>query len=195
MALYRAMMADWREAFKNPDLPFYLVQIAGVAWAGEGADYWRGVRDAQQALMNEEKNVYMTVSYDLSEPDNIHPAKKQPMGERLAAAALANTYGKDVNWRCPTVSSVEIVEDKLILNCDHVSSWHTCDGGEIEGFFFVDRNGKREKASLTARGTSLVCDISENTSAEYIEYSVLNYSYTNLLNEHNLPLTPFKSKF
>lgn len=195
MALYRAMMADWREAFKNPEMPFYLVQIAGVAWHGDGADYWRGVRDAQEELSKQERNVYMTVSYDLSEPDNIHPAKKQPMGERLAAAALANTYGQDVAWRCPTVSSIETDENKLILHCANANEWHTSDGGEIEGFFFVDRDGKREKISVLASGSELICQIPENSGAEYIEYSKLNYSYTNLLNEHNLPLTPFSFKF
>ncbi len=194
MALYRAMMADWREAFKNPNMPFYLVQIAGVAWHGEGADYWQGVRDAQESLMNEEKNVYMTVSYDLSEPDNIHPAKKQPMGERVAAAALANTYGRDIVWHCPTVSAVERNDNELILHCTNFAEWHTSDGGEIEGFFFVDKDKNRKKAQVTARGTDLVCkDLPEG--AEYIEYSKLNYSYTNLLNEYNLPLTPFSFKF
>jgi sialate O-acetylesterase len=194
MANYRAMMADWREAFKNPNMPFYLVQIAGVAWHGEGADYWRGVRDAQESLMNEEENVYMTVSYDLSEPDNIHPAKKQPMGERLAAAALANTYGQDVAWRCPTVTDAQKNENSVILLCADASEWHTSDGGEIEGFFFVDRDGKREKISVLANGSELICQIPENSSAEYVEYSKLNYSYTNLLNEYSLPLTPFEIK-
>ena len=195
MALYRAMMADWREAFKNPDMPFYLVQIAGVAWHGDGADYWRGVRDAQEELSNQEKNVYMTVSYDLAEPDNIHPAKKQPMGERLAAAALANTYSQDIAWHCPIVSAVEKDNNELVLHCEYVTEWHTSDGGEIEGFFFVDRGGKREKISVLASGSELICQIPENSGAEYIEYSKLNYSYTNLLNEHNLPLTPFSFKF
>lgn len=192
MANYRALMADWRDAFKNPEMPFYLVQIAGVAWHGDGADYWQGVRDAQEALMNEEKNVYMTVSYDLSEPDNIHPAKKQPMGERLAAAALANTYGHDIRWRCPTVSSVAVEENMLVLHCADATEWHTSDGSEIEGFYFVDKDGKRERASVCANGSKLICQIPENANAEYIEYSRLNYSYTNLSNEDSLPLTPFK---
>ncbi len=193
MALYRAMMADWHEAFKNPNMPFYLVQIAGVAWHGEGADYWQGVRDAQESLMNEEKNVYMTVSYDLSEPDNIHPAKKQPMGERLAAAALANTYGRDIVWHCPTVSAVERNDNELLLHCTNVAEWHTSDGGEIEGFYFVDKDGGRERANVSADRRKLVCkDLPD--SAEYVEYSRLNYSYTNLLNEDQLPLTPFKLK-
>jgi hypothetical protein len=116
------------------------------------------------------------------------------MGDRLAAAALANTYGKDVAWRCPTISSIETDENKLILHCANVNEWHTSDGGEIEGFYLVDKDGKREKISVFANGSSLVCKIPENSRAEYVEYSKLNYSYTNLFNEYSLPLTPFEIK-
>ena len=117
------------------------------------------------------------------------------MGERLAAAALANTYSQDIAWHCPIVSAVEKDNNELVLHCEYVTEWHTSDGGEIEGFFFVDRGGKREKISVLASGSELICQIPENSGAEYIEYSKLNYSYTNLLNEHNLPLTPFSFKF
>ena len=195
MALYRAMMEDWREAFKNPELPFYLVQIAGVGWHGDGVDYWKGVRDAQEELSKTEKNVYMTVSYDLSEPDNIHPAKKQPMGERLANAALANTYGKDVNWRCPTVCEHIVNGEDVTLICKDVTKWHTLDGDEIKGFYLVNKRGERKETSACADGEKLVIKLCADFDVEYIEYSKLNYSYTNLLNEYSLPLTPFKIKF
>ena len=134
----------------------------------------------------------MTVSYDLSEPDNIHPAKKQPMGERLAAAALANTYSQDIAWHCPTVSAVEKDNNELVLHCEYVTEWHTSDGGEIEGFYFVDQYGTRKKAQVAQDGKNLVINMPDENGAAFIEYSALNYSYTNLQNEHNLPLTPFK---
>lgn len=195
MAIYRAMMADWRNAFNNPDLPFYLVQIAGVGWHGDGADYWQGVRDAQEELSKIEKNVYMTVSYDLGEPDNIHPAKKQPMGERLAAAAIANTYGKDTVWKCPTLLSAETDGSKIRLKCADVAEWHTLDGKEIEGFYIVNRDGARVKVKANADASDIILSIPDGEITAAIEYSRLNYSYTNLWNEHNLPLTPFKFKF
>ena len=192
LALYRAMMADWRDAFNNPEMPFYLVQIAGVARGGEGADYWIGVRDAQKALMDEEKNVYMTVSYDLSEPDNIHPAKKQPMGERLAAAAIANTYGQTIVWKCPEALSASLEGNTVRINCTDVSVWHTLDGKEIEGFYIVNKAGIRVKVGAKADGSDIILSIPDGESADAVEYSRLNYSYTNLWNELDLPLTPFK---
>ena len=195
MALYRALMEDWRTAFQNPEMPFYMVQLAGVGWHGDGADYWQGVRDAQEELSKTEKNVYMTVSYDLSETDNIHPAKKQAMGERLANTALANTYSKNVNWRCPTVESFEKETDKAIMHCINVTEWHTLDGDEIKGFYLVNKNNERKETSVFADGDKLTVELTADFDAEYIEYSKLNYSYTNLLNEYSLPLTPFKIKF
>lgn len=192
MALYRAMMADWRDAFKNAEMPFYLVQIAGVAWHGDNADYWTGVRDAQKSLMDEEKNVYMTVSYDLSEPDNIHPAKKQPMGERLAAAALANTYSVPTAWKCPEAVSATKTDNTVRVQCVGATEWHTFDGKEIEGFYIVNRNGARTKVAARANGSDIILTLPENDDTFAVEYSRLNYSYTNLWNEHSLPLTPFK---
>jgi len=192
LALYRAMMADWREAFKNPDMPFYLVQIAGVAWHGEGADYWRGVRDAQEELSKQERNVYMTVSYDLSEPDNIHPAKKQPMGERLAAAALANTYGQNIVWKCPEAVSASLEGNTIRIRCAGASAWYTLDGKEIAGFYIVNKAGVRVKVDAKADGSDIILSVPDGEAASAVEYSRLNYSYTNLWNEHSLPLTPFK---
>ena len=143
-------------------------------------------------LSKQEKNVYLTVSYDLSEPDNIHPAKKQPMGERLAAAALANTYGQNIVWKCPEAVSASLEGNTIRIGCAGVISWHTLDGKEIEGFYIVNRNGERVKADAKADGGDLILSIPDGETADAVEYSRLNYSYTNLWNEHSLPLTPFK---
>lgn len=192
VALYRAMMADWRDAFRNPDMPFYTVQLAGVAWHGDTADYWSGVRDAQRELSENDKNVYMTVSYDLSEPDNIHPAKKQPMGERLAAAALANTYGQDVVWQSPICLKAERTASHIVLTFDNATAWQTPNGEEISGFYLYREDGSCFPSRAEAQGASICLDCPDGVSA--VAYGRLNYSYTNLYNEHMLPIVPFKKE-
>ena len=190
-AVFHALEADWREAFENPSLPFYTVQLAGVVRNGPDADYWKGVRDAQEELAKEE-NCYMVVSYDLSEPDNIHPAKKQPMGERLAAAALDCTYSIPTEWRSPTVEDVTTDGREIVLHISNNSKLVSNDGGELQGFFVLDKDSVRHKAEAHAENGTVRISCSECDDIYAVEYGRLNYSYSNIVNEKGLSLTPFK---
>ena len=114
------------------------------------------------------------------------------MGERLAAAALANTYSLPMAWKCPEAISASTDGDSILIKCSYATAWHTFDGNEIEGFYIVNRDGIRIKTTASACGSDISLIIPDGEVAQAVEYSRLNYSYTNLLNEHNLPLTPFK---
>jgi sialate O-acetylesterase len=74
-------------------LPFYFVQIAPFGYKELNAGY---LREAQQQTMLTVPNTGMVVTLDVGEYASIHPRKKQQVGERLAAWALAETYHKKV---------------------------------------------------------------------------------------------------
>lgn len=88
---------DLREKM-NQNFPFYYVQLS--SHAGDGLKSWSGIglqRAVQFDGLKVIKNSGMVVSMDMGylpgQTDWAHPDRKQPVGERLAALALARDYG------------------------------------------------------------------------------------------------------
>lgn len=85
--LFPAVVQSFRTAFDNPNLPFYFVQLADCARPS-----WPHFRESQRKLAEAIDNCEMVVSMDYGDPNDVHPRRKQPIGERLARVALENLY-------------------------------------------------------------------------------------------------------
>ncbi len=187
-ALFHAMAADWREAFHRPELPFYMVQLAGCTMDGNEKSNWNGARLAQQTLPQEDAHFHTVVSYDLAEADNIHPAHKQPMGERLAAAALCEEYGRPVRWRSSALARTERKGQQIRLFFTEAERL-TCIG-EPYGFFFTFPDGHRAPAPATLEGACVCLTVPEG--ATLLGYADCNFAPATVYNECGLPLFPFQ---
>ena len=87
-AIFPVLVADWRRAFGR-ELPFGIVQLPGL----DRPD-WPAFRDGQRRLAEQIPGTGLVVTIDLGDPKDVHPADKRPIGERLAAWALASVYGR-----------------------------------------------------------------------------------------------------
>ena len=92
------MVEIWRDLFNDPDaqLPFYEVEIAPYAYGAGQNGHAALLRAAQHEAAGRIPNAGIVVTNDLVSPeeyDNIHPSRKQPIGERLACLALNRQYG------------------------------------------------------------------------------------------------------
>jgi len=90
-----AWMASWRRQFRDPNLPFLIVGLAG--W---GTPTSKPVESGWASLINEQRlgvsrdpNAALISAIDLGIPADIHPANKQEVGHRLALAANRIAYG------------------------------------------------------------------------------------------------------
>jgi sialate O-acetylesterase len=92
-----AFMADWREQFGKPDLPFLIVGLAGfgkpVATPHESG--WAEVINDQRMAVQTDHRAALISAIDLGSPRDIHPSDKQEVGHRLALAAQSLAYGSD----------------------------------------------------------------------------------------------------
>lgn len=86
-AILPVLIADWRRAWGH-ELPFGIVQLPGM-----GRPDWPAFRDGQRRLAEAIPGTGLVVTIDLGDPREVHPADKRPIGERLAAWALADVYG------------------------------------------------------------------------------------------------------
>lgn len=89
--LFPAMVHAWRKAWNIGDFPFYYVQIAPYDYksACNASAY---LREAQSNSLKKISNSAMVVTLDIGDNKDIHPARKQEVGRRLALLALKRTY-------------------------------------------------------------------------------------------------------
>lgn len=91
-----ALIASWRVRFRNPELPFLVVALAGFGKpsSAPAASGWAQLIDEQRRAASSDAKAALVVATDLGETDDIHPANKQEVGRRLALAARSVAYGE-----------------------------------------------------------------------------------------------------
>ena len=91
-ALMQLLVADWRKRWQQPNLPFYWVQLPAIHEPAR--QFWPEFREVQRQLTTEITNSGMAVALDVGTPKDVHPRNKRAVGERLAALALRDLYGR-----------------------------------------------------------------------------------------------------
>ncbi|MGM9802829.1 MAG: sialate O-acetylesterase [Muribaculaceae bacterium] len=189
--LMQQLIESWREKFNN-DFPFYIVQIAPYNYndSNGNAAY---VREAQQKVCEMVPNTALVVTNDVGDPTNIHPAKKQEVGLRLANMALGRIYHRlDDGYETPFFASHSMQKEKITLSFSHAGSKLICSGKEIIGLRITDANGNEIKAKTRIVGNELQIDVKKAAMPLEVSYCYDNATIGNLFNAHQLPIAPFK---
>lgn len=205
---FTAMIADWRELFEQPDLPFVCVQLAGFADGRKETDGtdWARLREAQRCVSEHTKNVFMAQAYDLGEYNDLHPSDKKSVGKRIALAAEKLIYGQDVVCQGAYVKDVSRCKDevKVVFGPEdtvlHIGVQGTAGAraqnvsDTVMGFAWVQADGSRSKAQAKLTGKNIV----ELTMPQAYQCVGLSYAWNdcpldaNLYNEQNFPVIPFE---
>ncbi len=84
--LLTAMIADWRRTFNNPELPFYIVELADFLSKEDtgGRRAWAEMRKEQARVAESNRNTRLIRNSDLGEWNDIHPLDKKTLGNRAA---------------------------------------------------------------------------------------------------------------
>jgi sialate O-acetylesterase len=81
VALLTALITGWRTKFNNPQLPFYIVELADFM---KNDRAWKEMQQIQQQAVEQNINTFFIPNADLGEWNDIHPLAKKPLGERIA---------------------------------------------------------------------------------------------------------------
>lgn len=183
------MIKAWRDKWQQGAFPFYYVQIAPWNY-GDGPS--QEIREAQRLSLATE-NTGMAVTMDIGDNQNIHPANKHDVGDRLAFWALNKVYGKsDVNYSGPLYKSSEVSGSKIVLSFDYA------DGLKLaspKGFEICGADGKYYDATAKVVGDKI-----ELTSPKVKAPVAARYLWTNctngedLFNAAGLPASSFCTK-
>ncbi len=199
MPRMNTLVSHWRGKWNDADneLPFYMVEIAPYTYESGEVSNPSILRQLQHQAAEEIPNGGIVVTNDLVmsyERDNIHPAKKKEVGERLSYLALNRNYGYD----CIPCDSPKAL--RCFLNDDGdiavelsdvpngLNRWNEIAGLEVAGgdgvFYPVTRASMESDRCLT---------ISHPEVPEpcQVRYGWGDFNPGNLANTAGLPVVPF----
>ncbi len=193
--LLPAMIGDWRKLFHQDDFPFYIVSLPAFMHrrAEPSDDSWAELREAQAFTANNVKNVGLAVTVDTGDPDNIHPADKQIVGERLALCALAKNYGEKISYEGPTYVSLEQLPGALKLHFKHTDGGLTVKGEKLGEFSVAGKDHQWHWAEAKLDGDSIIVASSAVPEPEAARYAWQANPAATLFNSAGLPAVPFRT--
>lgn len=187
--LFPEMIQSWRRAFGQRDFPFLAVQLAPF---GPGNNYAE-LREAQLVTTKVLPNVGMAVITDVGEENDIHPKKKEPVGQRLALAARKIAYGQNVAHSGPLYRSMRFEGSRVILQFDQVGQGLEARGGSLAGFTIAGADGNFVPAEARIEGDTVVVTAQSVPKPVAVRYGWANYPVVNLWNKDGLPASPFRT--
>lgn len=201
-----ALIEGWRAKFNDNTLPFYLVQLTPFAedynttnppGGDKTLNYLAKFREGQANVLSL-AGTGMAVTMDVGEENNHHPRNKKPVGERLAALALSNTYGLPVECYGPHYSSWLASGSTATIHFKPgtANGLTTAGGQPLKQFFFVagtDNVFRQGKAVINGSDLIVTAPAGTPLPLQAVRYAFTNAPVTNLQNSAGLPAEPFRT--
>lgn len=189
--LFTGLIRQWRHSFQQGDLPFLFVQLPNHAPANDPSQtQWAWLREAQATALKLPE-VFMAVTIDLGEADNIHPLKKQPFGNRLAALAKAKVHGQPVPHSGPVFSHAVREGAKMRVHFTSASALRT--KGPLTEFVVAGSDRKFLPATARIDGDTIVVESENVLEPVAVRYAWRNFPEVHLFNADGFPAAPFRS--
>lgn len=190
--LFPALINEWRTGWHQNDLPFLFIQLPKY---DKGGREWPDVREAQLLTSMNVKNTGMVVAYDQGNPDNIHPTKKDIVGDRLVKLALGIVYGEKRIYSGPVYQSMIIKGNKVEITFSNIGNGLSTfnKSNEVLGFTIAgtDNNFLPAKACISENKVIVSNDLISNPIA--VRYGWANCMDINLINAEGFPASPFRT--
>lgn len=184
--LLPAMIADWRNVW-GKELPFLFVQLA------PHRSIHPAFREAQHRIWEKTPRTAMVVTTDVGDAANIHPTRKRPVGERLALAARALSYGEKLASSGPVFKSMRIEKDRAVISFTHTGTGLLAKDGALKGFTVAGPDGKFHPADAVIEGATVVVTSNKVPRPTAVRYNWAMVPDGNLFNREGLPAAPFRS--
>jgi sialate O-acetylesterase len=195
-ALLTALMGDWRAKFKNPDLPFMVVQLPNfgqpvIAPVNSG---WSDLREAQRLAVLDDKAAGLAVTIDAGENDDIHPPNKQIVGQRLARLARNLVYKQEVAPNGPIIKSATRSDRGIVVSFDGIDGRLIARSGTAPIAFEIcgqDQSTCRF-AEAMIEGNTVILRASDPAVVQRVRYCWGDAPVCNLYDSAGLPAGPFE---
>lgn len=201
--LFPDMIRNWRVDWDQGDFAFLAVQLA--PWdrnrnrapheiAGEiGESPWAELREAQVLATKVLPAVGLAVITDVGDKDDIHPAKKEPVGRRLSLLARSIAHRERLVANGPLYRKMKVKDGRVMLDFEHVGGGLETRGGELRGFTICGADRKFVPAMAEIEGRRVVVHTPLVPEPVAVRYGWADYPIVNLFNREGLPASPFRT--
>lgn len=192
VALYprvmEALVKDWRGLWGEGDFPFYVVQLAAL----DNVSNNPAVREAQAKILALPKTG-MAVTIDIGDEKDVHPHNKEPLGERLTKIALAQTYGRKVEFSGPVYVGAKVEGGAMRVTFSHAAGLTGKDGA-LKTFEVAGSDRVFVEAEAVVEGRTVVVKSDAVAAPVAVRYAWASYpAGANLYNGDGLPAAPFRT--
>jgi sialate O-acetylesterase len=182
------LVTQWRKLWGEGDFPFYAVQLAALKNTSNNPM----VREAQAKILSVPKTG-LAITIDIGDPTNVHPKNKEPLGQRLTDIALANVYGKKMEFEGPMYASMKVDGSAVRVKFTHAGGLMAKDG-PLKWFQIAGADEKYVDADAKIEGDSVVVSSAIVPAPVAVRYAWDNYPEgANLYNAAGLPAAPFRT--
>jgi sialate O-acetylesterase len=182
------LISDWRKLWGR-ELPFYFCQLAALRNNSNGPQ----VREWQAEALKLPKTA-MAVTIDIGDEKNVHPKNKQDVGDRLTRIALANVYGRKLEYSGPVYESMKAKGNAIRLKFSHPGGGLVAKNGPLQTFEVAGADGKFVPAEAKIDGDTVLVSNASVTNAVAVRYAWSSYPEgCNLYNAAGLPAPPFRT--
>lgn len=196
--LLKALIGDWRVAFEQNDLPFYIVSLPAFgqrhASPPQTSDGWTLLRAAQAETAATVPQAAIAITVDTGDAHNIHPTSKRPVGERLAADALALHYHLPVPHEGPSYASYQVNGAQFLIRFSHTEGGLAVHGGHLGEFSVAGADHVWHWADAKITGADTITLTAKDVPAPLAaRYAWQSNPEATLYNGSGLPAVPFRT--
>lgn len=193
----QGLIRSWRKEFNNPEMPFYIAQIAPHTYVNQQGAL---LRESQDYVAATEPGCELVVTNDGQEiPGDVHPRLKKNVCHRFALCALGHHYKKDVGqWRSPAYDKKEINGSEVTVSFKNLPTVLQVRGEKIIGFQIGEKNVDGTiryvlaEARLDESGKNVILSSDQIKNPSDVRYC-FDESVGNVFSAEGLPLAQFRT--
>ncbi len=192
--LLPAMIGAWRASWPLGDFPFFVVQLPNFeGWDKETGTGWAYQREAQEIAVRRTPAAGLAVIIDGTEPTDLHPQDKLPVGDRLARLALARIHGvRGLADSGPVMQGVAREGAGFRVTLAYAEGLKST-APEVGGFEIAGADRVFHPATATIEGTTVVVRAAAVPQPVALRYAFRNVPNATLANAAGLPAAPFRT--
>lgn len=192
------MVQQWREDWGDTEnkMPFYFTMIAPHSYGNSRAIAYPLFVECQLRALEAIPNCAMVATTDTGEEVCIHPAKKNEVGERMAAFAMRDLYGQGgVDIVAPTYESMRVDKNTAIVTLKNVGVGIQPGYGKwVKGFEVAGADKVFHPANAHVSGHRELRVWSDKVQEPVaVRYAFRNYIPCDLTNIIGIPVPPFRT--
>jgi sialate O-acetylesterase len=195
--LFPQLIAQWRQQWGQPQLPFLWVQLASFSSGFDQGDTspWSLLREAQNKTLSV-PHTGQAVAIDIGEAHDIHPRNKQDVAKRLALAARQVAYGEQVQAAGPIYAGATFSAGgaQLSFAAGGGTLASRQAGQSLQGFELAGADQRFHPAQARIVGDHVIVSSQQVRAPVAVRYGWHDHvEAADLINTAGLPASPFRS--